>query len=100
MKLAVEDLVIIKVLEVSTSHIKEEDNDFLFRAVEASEPVYDLGTGFLVYVKRIDDLWPPRKKLLGKRLSRIFKMTREAGCNYVWLDMNSKEYPELKAYEW
>ena len=93
-------LVITKVLDVSTAHITEKDNNLL-SSNDTYVISYPKDHGFFVYV-------PEAAKIIktfardgySKAFLKLMKMASEHKCGWIMLDSDGTVYPQLKVFDW
>ena len=108
--------VIAKALDVSTSHITEEDAKLLESSTSQGEVHFGLGyptivysypEGYFVYAHVGDNAAEVRDFNKACRAAgyseaflKVMQMARRNGCKYAQLDCDGIEYPQLKTYKW
>jgi hypothetical protein len=94
------DAFIFKVLDISTGHMTQDDNQVLElnRDTDGPMPAYELKEyGWLVYVGELEDNW---KEDMSPAFVEVLKKAQELGCDYVRFDRDGRVYDELPTFEW
>lgn len=94
------DPFIFKVLDISTRHMTNDDNQILElnRDTDGPSPCYELKEyGWLVYVGELEENWGEE---MSPAFLAILEHARELGCDYVRFDRDGRVYGELPTFEW
>lgn len=88
--------LINKMLDICTSHMTEEDADYL-----KSDPhefaSYDLTYGWLVYCHKDS---PESFEVMSDAFKGIIKWALELECDYVRFDNDGRVYDHLERFDW
>lgn len=93
-----------KVLDISTAHITNKDNELLRISSEGqtatSLVVYDYAYGYFIAVP--DELTAEayREEGFSEALISILTYAKITGCDYVQLDGDGITYTDLQTFDW
>jgi hypothetical protein len=96
-----------KVLDVSTVHISQEDNELLVDTHLTESPIiaYQSDCGYFVYIpqdKELYDGFPEKAKSFGhsKAFINLIDKARNMECQYIHLDRDGTTYSDIPKFKW
>lgn len=103
------DIRLRTLAELSTAHLTEalvdrleEECDRCGRGAgtEGMPPIWNLGTGFLLWVPDPDFAHPDFDRVVDPVLKQILAVARQAGADYVLLDRDADTSAALPVFDW
>jgi len=96
--------VIVKVLDISTAHMSEQDSEKLNRCNKGSVINYGYLEGNFVYLGDPSDVDDTERVWTEAGYSMAFIMAcrkaRESGCKYAQFDRDGTVYDDLERFDW
>ena len=96
--------MIFKVLDVSSAHMTEDDNDCLsyhdyLNVNDERIPVLMTTNGYMIPTFIVPE-GPHQDDVVSRAFLDVMLYAYDMGCDYVWFDGDGTVYPNLPVFEW